>query len=101
MDCLRCSSIKSITSSVPCEQLFSGTKHIATDCQASLELVVFEELTIMKSAWGPKIYDKAGWNSFQVETCLIDFEQLLIENDYMLQWEQDLGKDSNLNGLVV
>ena len=55
----------------------------------------------MKSAWGPKIYDKAGWNSFQVETCLIDFEQLLIENDYMLQWEQDLGKDSNLNGLVV
>ena len=47
------------------------------------------------------MYDKAGWNSFQVETCLIDFEQLLIENDYMLQWEQDLGKDSNLNGLVV
>lgn len=34
----------------------------------------------MKSAWGPKIYDAAAWNSSQAETCLLDFEHLLIED---------------------
>ena len=75
-------------------------KQVATDHQASLGLVVFEELTIVKSAWGPKIYDKAVWNSSQVETCLIDCEQLLVEDD-ILQWEKDFNKDSDLDFEIV
>src|SRR6266446_3359437 len=43
--------LPSQASSVPCEQLFSGTKQVATDCQASLGPIVFEEVTITKSAW--------------------------------------------------
>ncbi|KAF8816314.1 hypothetical protein BYT27DRAFT_7248406 [Phlegmacium glaucopus] len=62
---------------------------------------VFEELTIMKSAWGPKLYNAAAYNNSQVETCLIDFEELLIEDVDALEWENDLAMDLDDELLVV
>src|ERR1700678_1660945 len=87
--------LPSQASSVPCEHLFSGTKQVATDRRASLGSVVFEELTIMKSAWGSKVYDTAAWNSSQAETCIIDFEHLLVEDGDLEDWEKDIGSDSS------
>ena len=88
--------LPSQASSVPCERLFLGMKQIATDRRASLGSVVFEELTIMKSVWGPKIYDQAAWNSSDIETYLHDFEELLVEEDNLLEWEKDVGGDSDV-----
>jgi hypothetical protein len=45
----------------------------------------------MKSAWGPKLYDAAAWNSSQAETCIIDFEQLLVEDGDLVEWEEEFG----------
>ncbi|KIM36033.1 hypothetical protein M413DRAFT_57964, partial [Hebeloma cylindrosporum] len=53
--------LASQASSVPCERLFSGTKQIAVDRRSRLGPVVFEELAIMNSAWGPELYDMAAW----------------------------------------
>jgi hypothetical protein len=48
----------------------------------------------MKSAWGPNIYDAAAWNSSQAdsETCIIDFEQLLIEDGDLVEWEKEFSE---------
>jgi hypothetical protein len=81
-------------SSVPCERLFSGSKQIATDRRASLGPVVFEELVIMKSAWGPDLYDMAAWNASQVEEVdHFDFAELLIDDEDCLAWDKELGDD--------
>ena len=75
---------------MPCERLFSGTKQIATDRRASLGCVPFEELTVMKSAWGPEIYDLAAWNVMQVEQVdMMDFEQMLVEDNDCLGWDEE------------
>jgi hypothetical protein len=77
-------------SSVPCEWISSGSKQIATDCRASLGATVFEELVIMKSAWGPDLYDLAAWNSNQPERIdLIEFEEILCEDIDCLKWEKE------------
>ena len=76
---------------MPCERLFSGTKQVAVDRRARLGSVRFEELTIMGSAWGPDIYDLAAWNNIQREDInLLDFEQMLIEDVDVMDWEKDL-----------
>jgi len=63
---------------MPCEQLFSSRKQVATDCWASLGPEVFEELVIMGSVWGPGLCDLAAWNATQVEEVgVFDFEQML------------------------
>src|SRR5271168_2900557 len=64
---LTSSHLKLQASSVPCERLFSGTKQVATDRRASLGNMVFEEVTITKSAWGPGLCDVAAWNAAQIE----------------------------------
>ena len=68
--------------SVPCERLFSGTKQTATDRRASLGPVVFEELTIMDSAWKPKLRDLAACNSAVVEEVEedLEYEQMLVDD---------------------
>ena len=67
----------SAQASVPCEQLFSDSKQIVTDRRASLGPVVFEEPVIMKSVWGPDLYDMAAWTASQVEEVdQFDFEEL-------------------------
>jgi hypothetical protein len=77
-------------SSVPCERLFSGSKQIATDRRASLGSKVFEELVIMKSAWGPDLYDMAAWNNSQVEEVnYFDFEEMLVDDIDCTTWEKD------------
>ena len=48
----------------------------------------------MKSAWGSKIYDSAAWNTLQAETCIIDFEHLLVEDGDLENWEKEIGSDS-------
>ena len=82
--------LPSQASSVPCERLFSGTKQVATDRRASLGPIIFEELTLLKSAWGPNVYDSAAWNAAQVEeVCLLDFEQMLVDEVDMVEWDND------------
>jgi len=76
-------------SSVPCERMFSGSKQIATDRRASLGPIVFEELVIMKSAWGPDLYDMAAWNGLQVEELeQFDFTELLLDDEDSLAWDE-------------
>jgi hypothetical protein len=81
--------LPSQASSVPCERLFSGTKQIATDRRAALGPVVFEELTIMKSAWGPDLCDVGAWNAAQDEEVDIhefEFEQILLDDVELEEW---------------
>jgi hypothetical protein len=85
-------------SSVPCERLFSGSKQIATDRRASLGPKVFEELVIMKSAWGPDLYDMAAWNNSQVEEVnYFDFEEMLVDDIDCTAWETE--KDLDMVGI--
>lgn len=100
--CIALDVLPSQASSVPCEWLFSGTKQVATDHRASLGSKVFEELTIMKHAWGPNIYDAAAQNAAQVdEITLIDFEQMLIEEVNMTEWDKEDLDDWNNNFELV
>lgn len=80
--------LPSQASSVPCEWMFSGTKQIATDCQSCLGTKVFEELTMMGSAWGPGIYDAAAWNAMQVE-------EMLADDVDMVEWDKVINTDWN------
>jgi hAT family C-terminal dimerisation region len=85
--------LPSQASSVPCERIFSGTKQIATDRRASLGPLVFEELTIMKSAWGPQLSDVATWNAAQAEEVDLpdfEFEQMLVDDDDLDKWIKTL-----------
>ena len=51
----------------------------------------FEELVIMKFAWGPDLYDMAAWNESQVEEVdNFDFEELLLDDADCLTWDKDL-----------
>ena len=78
-------------SSVPCEQLFSGSKQVATDHRACLGPTVFEELVIMKSVWGPDLHNMAAWNNAQTEEVdIFDFEEMLIEDVDSAAWDMDL-----------
>src|SRR5277367_2938164 len=79
--------LPSQASSVPCELLFSGTKKIATDRRACLGAIAFEELTIMRSAWGPKLFDIAAWNAARTEEIEVhDFEEMLIDDVELAEW---------------
>ena len=71
-------------------------KQIATDQRARLAEKPFEELTMMKSAWGPDIYDATAWNSAQVEEVgLTDFEEMLVDDFDADKWDKALGIDSD------
>jgi hypothetical protein len=51
--------------------------------------VVFEELTIMNSAWRPKLYDVAAWNSAKsedVELPDFEYEQMLVDDGDFDTW---------------
>ena len=79
-------------SSVACERIFSGSKQIATDRRSRLGPIVFEELVIMKSAWGPDLCDMAAWNSGQVEDVdIFDFEEMLAEDVDCAVWDENYG----------
>lgn len=89
--CIALDVLPAQASSAPCERLFSGSKQIATDRRACLGPIVFEELVIMKSAWGPDLYDMAAWNATQVEEVnLLDFEEILLEDAECLAWDKEL-----------
>ena len=79
--------------------MFSGTKQITDDCWAHLGSKVFEELTMMGSAWGPGIYDAAAWNPMQVEEVnLLKFEEMLIDNADTAEWDK-FDNDAGWNNL--
>ena len=44
---------------------------------------------MMKSAWGPGLYDGAAWNAAQVEQVdnIFDFEEMLVDDADLLEWE--------------
>jgi len=86
--------LPSQASSVPCEQLFSGTKQIADDRRSLLGSKVFEELAIMRSAWGPELYGFAAWNTAQVEEVPLDYQELLLDDVDTFKWEKELDFDS-------
>jgi hypothetical protein len=69
-------------------------KQIATDRRARLGAVIFEELAIMKSAWGPELYDLAAWNSEQVEEVKVfDFEEMLDDDVDGAEWDKEMEPD--------
>ena len=87
-------------SSVPCERLFSGTKQTATDCRSLLGNQRFEELTVMKSGWNMNLRDLAAWNSVQIEDIqMMEFEEILIDNEEEDKWLQDNDLETQDNNL--
>ena len=69
--------------------MFSGTKQIADDRRARLGSKVFEELTMIRSAWGPGLYDAAAWNAMQVEEVdLLKFEEMLVDDADTAEWDK-------------
>ena len=82
--------LPSQASSVPCERLFLGTKQIADEHQSWLGDTVFEDLALMKSAWGPELYDFAAWNAAQVKEVMLDYEQLLLDDVDSMEWDKEL-----------
>lgn len=85
--------LPSQASSVPCERLFSGTKQVATDRRASLGPVVFEEVVLTGSAWGPGLCDVAAWNAAQMEEIAhtdLDFEQMLVDDGDQDEWDKSM-----------
>ena len=84
-------------SSVLCKWLFSGSKQVATNPRACLGLVLFEELTIIKSAWGPRRCDITAWNAMQTEDiAMFEFEEMLVDDVDFEKWDESLpGMDSD------
>jgi hypothetical protein len=51
---------------------------------------MFEKLAIMRSAWGPKLFDAAALNSMEVEEInLADFEDMLADDVDMTEWDKN------------
>lgn len=74
--------------------MFSGSKQIAVDRRASLRSIVFEQLVMMKSAWGPDLYDMAAWNSLQKEEVdCSDFMELLVDDTEGKGWDKEMEQD--------
>jgi hypothetical protein len=69
--------------------LFSGTKQTAADRRASLGAITFEELTLMDSAWKPKLHDVAACNSAVVEEVDLpdfEYEEMLVDDVDFDKW---------------
>ena len=91
LTCIVLNILPAQASLVPCEQLFSGTKQVATGRWASLGPVVFKEVTITKSTWGSGLYDMAAWNAAQMEEVgLLDYEQMLVDDVDLKEWDKAL-----------
>lgn len=67
------------------------------DHRLCLGPIIFEELAIMNSAWGPKLYDMAAWNALQMEE-VMEFEELLAEDVDCSAWDEELDFNSDLDG---
>jgi hypothetical protein len=49
--------------------------------------VIFKELVIIKSVWGPGLYDMGAWTASQIkEVEQFDFEELLLEDGELSAW---------------
>ena len=88
--CIALDVLLSQASSVPCKQLFSGTKQIATDHRERLGAAIFEELVVMGSAWRSNIYDIAAWTGSQEEEVdFFNFEEMLANDAEMVPLEEE------------
>jgi hypothetical protein len=86
-------------SSVPCERMFSGSKQVATDRRACLGSIVFEELVIMKSAWGPDLYDMAAWNAADttgISASTVASNSVVLFQQFVLKLHLSTAKTSNI-----
>ena len=43
----------------------------------------------MGSAWGPELYDFAAWNTAQVEEVMLNYEEMLLDDTDVLEWEKE------------
>jgi hypothetical protein len=69
--------------------VFLGSKQTASNRRASLGAVVFEELTIMDSAWKLELRDVAAGNSAEVEVVEspdFEFEEMLVDDGEFDKW---------------
>lgn len=74
---------------------FWAAKKLQLTAGACLSSQVFEELVIMKSAWGLDLYNVAAWTVVQVEeVALFDFKKMLAEDTEYLAWEEELEQDA-------
>ena len=80
-------------SSIPCEQVFSAAKLIATDRCAWLLPAIFEELQVLKFAWHDTLSDWAGLNSDEVEE-VDEIDKMstyhLAEDNELKEWEEEI-----------
>ena len=66
-------------------------QQIVTDCHVSLGPIVFKEIGITKSTWGPDLYDMAESQVKDME--LFDFKELLLDDTDGLAWDKDMEAD--------
>jgi hypothetical protein len=60
-------------------------------------VVVFEELVMMKSAWGSDLYDAARVNTDQIEeVSVLEYEQILLDDAESLVWDNGSEPDLEL-----
>ena len=43
----------------------------------------------MGSMWGPELHDFAAWNTAQVEEVMLDYEEMLLDDTDVLEWEKE------------
>ena len=74
-------------------------KSLLTAEQVWVLNMVFEEVTITKSAWGAGLCDVVAWNAAQMEEVAhldLDFEQILVEDGDQDEWDKSMpGSDSD------
>jgi hypothetical protein len=76
---------------VPCEHLFSASKQTADLHRLSLSAKHFEELQVMKFAWGKKILDNAEQNWARVEKVQLgEYSEFLDADERLAEWDQQL-----------
>ena len=80
---------------VPCEQMFSGTKQIATDHWS-----VMLRYNSIRRAHHDGIYMGTGyiqcWNAMQVEEVnLLDFKEMLADDVDIVEWDKVINTDWN------
>jgi hypothetical protein len=81
--------LPSQASSVPCEQVFSGSKLTATDNRARLKAKIFEQLQIMKATWRGTTTDLAQLNSEKIEEVSDEFEDLFLADEELKHWDEE------------
>jgi len=69
-----------------------------SDRRACLGSERFEEILIMKSAWGGNLVDWAALNSSEVEEIdLVEYEELLDADEKVMDWDLESESEPDIN----